>query len=298
VIAAPLSHTHAFYTSLFYLACGSTQILLPRFERAAYLAACEQFGSDMLTGVPAMFAMLLRDPALEQIDRLRIRSIRMGGSPISARLWDDVLGAFPNASILNVYGATEAGPLIFGPDPAGRAIPACACGWPVAGVDVRLVDERGADAEEGTLWVRAPSGSLRHRNADGWFVTSDRFRRDALGAYHFVGRTDDAFDCGGVIVYPQQVEALLERHPDIREAVVVAVPDDVKTFVPVAFVVAREPARLTEEAVRKFSLEHGPAYQHPRRVVFLDAFPLIGANKIDRLALRKRAAGLARGSRV
>ena len=64
-------------------------------------------------------------------------------------------------------------------------------------------------------------------------------RRDADGFYYFVGRADDMFVCGGENIYPGEVETMLERHPGIQQACVVAVPDEIKGAKPVAFVVPR-----------------------------------------------------------
>ena len=72
---------------------------------------------------------------------------------------------------------------------------------------------------------------------DGWYISGDVFRRDAAGAYTFVGRADDMFVCGGENIYPGEVESMLERHPDILQACVVPVPDEIKGEKPFAFVV-------------------------------------------------------------
>jgi long-chain acyl-CoA synthetase len=117
-------------------------------------------------------------------------------------------------------------------------------------------------------------------------------RRDADGIHYFVGRADDMFVCGGENVFPGDVESMLESHPDIRQAAVVPVPDDIKGEKPFAFVVPRHGHALTEDAVKQYALAKAPAYQHPRRVVFVDELPMAGTNKIDRAALRTRALTL------
>jgi long-chain acyl-CoA synthetase len=106
----------------------------------------------------------------------------------------------------------------------------------------------------------------------------------------FVGRADDMFQCGGENVYPGEVEKLLGRHPEVAQACVVPVADDIKYQLPVAFVVAKPGTRPTEDALRRFALDNGPAYAHPRAVWFIDELPLAGTNKIDRKALIERAA--------
>ena len=118
-------------------------------------------------------------------------------------------------------------------------------------------------------------------------------RRDADGYYYFVGRKDDMINVAGENVYPKEVEDVLLRHPNLRDACVVPANHAVKGAVPVAFVVERQPGGTTEDDVKQFFLARGAPYAHPRRVVFLDALPLGGTGKIDRAALVARARDLA-----
>src|SRR3984885_5114502 len=83
---------------------------------------------------------------------------------------------------------------------------------------------------------------------------------------------------------------MLETHPDVIQACVVPVPDDIKGTKPVAFVVARKGSGLSERTLKEFSLKNAPAYQHPRSIWFLDSLPLASTNKLDRNALRELAA--------
>jgi long-chain acyl-CoA synthetase len=117
------------------------------------------------------------------------------------------------------------------------------------------------------------------------------FRRDRDGFYFFVGRADDMFVSGGENIYPVEVEKMLERHPEVHQACVVPVPDEIKGVKPVAFVVRTAGSTLSEQAVKEFALANAAAYQHPRRVWFVEELPLAGTNKIDRRALMNRANG-------
>jgi acyl-CoA synthetase (AMP-forming)/AMP-acid ligase II len=125
--------------------------------------------------------------------------------------------------------------------------------------------------------------------ADGYYMTGDVFRRDADGFHFFVGRTDDMFVSGGENIYPGDVERMLERHPDIAQAAVVPIDDDIKGQKPVAFVIVKDGRSLSEDAVKQYALAHAPAYQHPRFVWFVERLPLSSTNKVDRAALRSEA---------
>jgi acyl-CoA synthetase (AMP-forming)/AMP-acid ligase II len=183
---------------------------------------------------------------------------------------------------------------VFGPHPKGLKQPPDSVGYPHPAVDLRLVDGGNANAEQGELEMKCPAVMLGYHNrpdlkdaitADGFYVTKDVFRRDRDGFYYFVGRTDDMFVCGGENIYPGDVERMLETLPAIAQAAVVPIDDAIKGQKPVAFVVRKDGAALTEEEVKRHALANAPANEHPRFVWFLDRLPLASTNKVDRAAL-------------
>jgi acyl-CoA synthetase (AMP-forming)/AMP-acid ligase II len=227
----------------------------------------------------------------------------MGSAPLTQALIDKVKRLFPGAQATNGYGTTEAGPVVFGPHPDGLPKPDISLGYPISGIGLRLVQGDNLAAQEGELQLRTPALMPGYHHlpektaavltADGYYRTGDVLRRDAQGFFYFVGRVDDMFVCNGENVYPAEVEQMLERHPDIQQACVVPVPDEVRGQKPVAFIVRAPGAGLTAQGVKDYALANGPAYQHPRHVEFVAALPLAGTNKIDRKALMDRAAALA-----
>ena len=162
-----------------------------------------------------------------------------------------------------------------------------------------MVDAKGREGDEGELWQRTPALMLRYLNdaertsrvltPDGWYKSGDVFRRDAAGCYWFVGRTDDMFVSGGENIFPSEVELVLARHPDVAQAAVVPVPDEIKGTKPVAFVVPRPGTQPTEEEIKRHVLDNAPAYQHPRLVIFVKELPLASTNKVDRRHLERLA---------
>jgi len=158
--------------------------------------------------------------------------------------------------------------------------------------DGKVVDDEGElEMKCGALMThyhKLPAKTAQVMTPDGYYRTSDVFRRDADGFFYFVGRVDDMFVCGGENIYPGEVEKMLEKHPGIDQAAVVPVPDELKGHKPVAFVVRAKGIDLDEQAVKTYSLAHAPAYQHPRRVFFVDEMPLAGTNKIDKRVLARQ----------
>ncbi len=277
---------------------GGTIVLLPSFTAAGYIDATARYRVQALTAVPTMIAMMLRDPAMADADMSSVTSVRVGSAPLSATLAAQIRDAFPGATLMNGYGTTEAGPIVFGPHPAGLMRPDLSVGVAHPAVELRLM-QAGAAADEGVLEMRCPAlmngyhklpeATRKALTPDGFYVTGDVFRRDCDGFYFFVGRADDMFVCGGENIYPGEVEKMLERHPAVHQVCVVPLPDELKAHKPVAFVVPHPGTTVTEDDIKQFALANAPAYQHPRRVWFLDELPLAGTNKIDRKRLTERA---------
>jgi long-chain acyl-CoA synthetase len=292
LIAAPLYHMNALALSQLACAAHATIVLLPQFTAAAYIEAIGRHRCTWLTAVPPMIAMMLRESDLmARADLSSVEFVRMGSAPVSASLMAALHLALPQAQVTNAYGTTEAGPIVFGPHPKGLKQPEMSVGYPHKLVDLRL------DAS-GVLEMKCPALMLGYHNrpeltpltADGYYITNDVFRRDADGFHYFVGRTDDMFVSGGENIYPGDVERMLERHPDVAQACVVPIDDEIKGQKPVAFIVPKEGRAPTDAAIKSFALANAPAYQHPRFVWFMDRLPLASTNKLDRAALIELAA--------
>jgi long-chain acyl-CoA synthetase len=297
LIAAPLYHMNALALMLLVAASGSTAVLMPQFQAVRYIDAISRYRCTWLTAVPPMIAMMMREKeALKHADLSSVRTLRMGSAPVNDTLVAETRALLPNARIINAYGTTEGGPIVFTGPPPGALLPTGSLGKPHPQVQVRLV---GPDAPDmGVLQMKSPAIMLGYHNRpdvkspvteDGYYDTGDVFRRDADGYFFFVGRSDDMFVSGGENIFPGEVESVLESHPEILQACVVPVADDIKGSKPVAFVVRRQGSTLDEESVKQYVLANAPAYQHPRRVWFLDTMLLAATNKIDRNALRLRA---------
>jgi len=298
LVAAPLYHKNALNAIKQGLTAGATLPLLPQFDIEHYIDVIARHRCTVISGVPTMMAMMLkRKDRLAGIDKSSVRTIMMGSAPSSPQLIQELRATFPNAEPLVVYGVTEGGPVPLGPHPEGKLRPPGSLGVPYPGTEAKLVGGPGPD--EGELVLRNPGNLLGYHNLrdettkrlrDGWYYTGDVCRRDADGFYFFVGRTDDMFVSGGENIYPGEVEALLQRHPAVHQALVMPFDHELKGQVPYAFVVPRAGAKVTEDELKQFALANGPAYQHPRRVFLIKELPLAGTNKIDRDRLRRWVA--------
>ena len=306
LVAAPLYHMNALALAKLACAAYATIVLLPQFTALAYIEAIGRHRCTWLTAVPPMIAMMLRErEALARTDLSSVEFIRMGSAPVSQSLMEAIRHALPNVSVTNAYGTTEGGPVVFGAHPKGLPQPDMSVGYPHPQVELRLVDGDNRHAPQGVLEIKCPALMNGYHNrpdvrppftADGFYVTGDVFRRDAAGFHYFVGRGDDMFVSGGENVYPSDVERMLERHPDVAQAAVVPIDDEIKGQKPVAFVVSKPGRSPSADEIKRFALANAPAYAHPRFVWFVDELPLAATNKVDRallhgLAQERLAAG-------
>ena len=299
LVAAPLYHMNGLAMSQTTFSQGDTVVLLPQFTTRGYIEAAAKHRVGFLTSVPTMIAMMLREKELlATADLSAVEAVRMGSAPLTQALIDQVRKVFPKAAIGNGYGTTEAGPVVFGPHPKGVPQPELSTGYPHPEVQLRLMRDGREVNDEGALEMKCgalmthyhklPDVTAKVMTPDGYYRTNDVFRRDADGFFYFIGRVDDMFVCGGENIYPGEVEKMLERHPAIHQAAVIPVPDELKGHKPVAFVVRANGASVDEQDVKTYALANAPAYQHPRRVFFVDEMPLAGTNKIDKRVLAQQ----------
>ncbi len=299
LIAAPLFHMNGLFSAKMVMINGGTVVLMTSFTARGYIRAIDRQRVSMITSVPTMLALVMRETAeLAKADFSCVTTAVTGSAPATAEFFEQMHSLFPRAETANSWGTTESGPLGFGPHPDGIARPMGALGYPRKNIEIRFIGGAESGPTQGVLHIRTPAlmtgylnreADTKKRLIDGWYDTGDVVRRDENGFVFFVGRADDMFQCGGENVYPGEVEKLLGQHPDVAQACVVAVPDEIKYQLPVAFVVPRPGSTPSEDALRRFTLDNGPAYAHPRAVWFIDEMPLAGTNKIDRKTLVDRA---------
>jgi long-chain acyl-CoA synthetase len=295
--AVPLYHKNAMAGAIkTVLYAGASTVILPNFEPRRFLQTLSEYRCTHSSGVPAVFTLLLQQKdLLQSLDFSALKGLKIGSAPTARELQEAVEAAF-GVPVRESYGLTEGGPVMIGSPIDGSDVPKGSCGvaWPEG--EVKLIGPDGKESQSyGELWVRNPGVTPgyhnlpevnRERLVDGWLRTGDLFSRDDAGFFFFKGRTDDMFKSGGETIYPLEVEGLLLTHPDVADVSVVPVPHAIKGEVPVAVVVKRRGSAIDEKELKDYSMEKGPAYAHPRRVLFVDALPLNGAAKTDRVAVK------------
>jgi len=296
VQATPCFHAalNALTTPLYHL--GARVALTPRFEPGGYLRLVDELGATLLFMVPTMFQMLADHPDFARTDLGRVRWAISGGAPCPLPLRD----AFARRGVRfrQGYGLTEAGVNCFAIDLATAERKPASVGRAIlhSRAVVRRPDGTPCAAEEvGELTLAGPhlfSGYFERPEATaevlrgGWLWTGDLARVDAEGDLTLVGRRKDMFISGGENVFPAEVAAALDDHPDVAACAVTGVPDPRWGEVGLAAVVRRPGADLDADAVRAYLRQRLANYKVPKHVRFLDALPVSGAGKVLTRALR------------
>lgn len=216
-----------------------------------------------------------------------------------------------NTPAMEAFGMTEVGPTLFVPLEATEMIGSGSCGKPAAFRECRVVDESGNDVargEIGELVVRGEGimqGYYKKPEANRasyfgeWFRTGDLFRQDGQGYFYIVGRLKDMVRRAGENVAAREVEAVLKNFPQILDAAVVPVPDDMRGQEVKAYIVL-QPEQRPDRAMLDAILEHCDGklapFKVPRYVEFIEQLPRTPSEKIAKGELIKAKPDLRSGS--
>lgn len=293
LVALPIFHANGRLSIGAALQTGGLIVIQPRFNARAALERIAHHRITYFLGVaPAYAAMLKETDTLGRLDFSSLRYLWVGAASSSSELLRQVSEAL-DVQVIHTYGSTEGG-VNAQAEPRTSGFESCGKSFP--GVETRLLDPAtGREGNPGELWVRCDwlaSGYwglpelTRTRFVDGWYRTGDLFAIDQEGRMYFRGRADDTFNVGGEKVHPTDVEVLLQAHPAVLSASVVAMPHEEKGQVPAAMVVLRPGARPSVDELKAHCIRNGPAYAHPRRILFVDALPVAATGKVDKRAIR------------
>lgn len=303
---ARLSTAYGLGSGLFLsLAAKAESLLFPEQPHSGKLfKVLDQFQPTVLFATPSVYAQLAHDA--EKANRAtplaKLRCAVAGAEGMPERLIPRIRSVLGTEVVVG-YGLTE----IFQFALAGRSDDPGArpgvCGKPLAGVQVRLVDEDGDPVgvdEIGTLelscgslfagyWGGGGQAGDHELRADGWFTTRDRFMVDREGFYHHCGRVDDLFKVGGKWVSPAEVERALTAHEGVWECAVIGADDEEGLIKPLAFVVTNvgwEPGPKLEAELREYVKQTLAPYKYPRWIEFIEALPRGPGGKLLRYKLR------------
>jgi benzoate-CoA ligase family protein len=284
---------------LFPLSVGATGVLEPAPARPDLLAErAREYRATLFFAGPTFFAGMLR----AQLPPDALGSVRLAtsaGEPLPAALYQrwtqhfgiDILDGIGMTEMLHIFLSNRRGEVR--PGTTGVAVP---------GYDLRILDDEGREvppATPGTLYVRGASAATgywarydasRQVFQGEWLRTGDTYVQDGDGYYSCLGRTSDMLKASGMWVSPTEVETRLLAHHAVAQAVVVAAHDADGLEKPVAYVLLRPGASVSEDELIQFCRDGLPSFKRPRRVLFVEEYPTTATGKIRRVDLRARAA--------
>ena len=278
---------------------GGEIVMLPRFEAAAALKAITRTQMTALPGVPTMYQALLDNPEIANTRFASLRACISGGAPLAAEVkarFEEVTGA----NVVEGYGLTESSGVVSTNPYEGLNKPGT-IGQPLPGTLVRLVDKEDpskdvAPGEPGEIIFAGPQvmrGYWNRPDADaevfigGFLRTGDVGQIDEDGYIRIVDRIKDMIAVGGFKVFPSQIEEILYRHPAVKEALVIGVPDPYRGESPKAFVALQEDAEADGAALMAWLNPQLGKHERVIAVDIRDSLPKTLIGKLDRKELRK-----------
>jgi long-chain acyl-CoA synthetase len=300
---APLFHITGLVATL------ATALLLPapmvlgyRFDPTTALDLIERYRCTFTVGSITVFIAFMHDPSAADRDLSSLTKVWSGGQAIAPATVEEFQRRF-GSYIHNIYGMTETtSPSHAVPrgatapvDPASGAL---SVGVPTYGVVARIVDDDGHDVAPGSIgeivmagpqvvpgyWRRPDETVAAIRN--GAIHSGDVGFMDPEGWFYVVDRKKDLINASGYKVWPREVEDVLYRHPAVREAAVVGVPDEYRGETVKAYVSLRAGIAAAPDDLIAFCRRELAAYKYPREVEILDELPKTPTGKILRRSLR------------
>lgn len=283
-------------------ALGQTVVLQRKFNAEDWLRIVSKYHVTSTFSAPTPIRMICSLPAdvKSKYDTSSMKRMIANAAPWSFALKQMYLADFPHDSLFEVYGSTELGVnCVLRPEDQLRK--PGSCGKPAPLVDIKLFDDDGIEItgtgpdHPGELFVKSPAVF-----AD-YYKQHDKFEADQKHGYQTVGdiaywddegflyicdRKKDMIISGGMNIYPAEIEAALEAHPDIYESAVFGIPSDEWGETVHAVVVQREGAGLTDADVIAHAKEKLAGYKIPRSITWTDELPKTGSGKILKRELR------------
>ncbi|HEV3139040.1 MAG TPA: long-chain fatty acid--CoA ligase [Vicinamibacterales bacterium] len=315
LVVIPYFHIYAFSVCMMVgLRIGALQIIHPKYDPDAVLAAIREFTPTYFPAVPTVFVSLLNHPKVGEAGLERVRLFNSGGAPCPVEVMEEFerrIGRPLNEG----YGLSETSPVTHStPQLAYRKMGTI--GLPFPDTDVKIVDVETGTRElpvgqAGELCVHGPqvmkgywnrpdeTAQALRTHADGrvWFHTGDVAVMDGDGYTSIVQRKKDLIIVDGFNVYPSEVESVLYTHPSVRLAAVIGIPDAYHGEVVKACIALRPGTTATADDIVAHCRQGLTEYKVPRHVEVRDTLPMSAVGKILYRVLRDEHAATLTGKR-
>jgi long-chain acyl-CoA synthetase len=294
LVCSPLAHSAPHRFALRTLEAGGTVVLQERFEAEEALATIDLMGITTTFMVPTHLERIMAlGHRLARYDISSVRLLAHAGAPIREETKRRVIDTFPAGSVWEFYGSTEGVATRISSDEWLRKPGSVGTADPPCRVIIKTSGGGEASAGEiGEVWIDDPSGGRfeywgdPERTAAAWdgsaFTVGDLGVLDDDGYLFLTGRKHDTIITGGINVYPLEVEAVLESHPAVAEAMVYAAPHPEWGQEVVAQVVGQPEFPLDGELLREWARERLAGFKCPRRIDVVESLPRTATGKLQR----------------
>lgn len=285
------------------LIAGATLVPVAVFDLDVVLDLIESESISVLPGPPTIYQGLLNHPGLDPKRTTSLRLAVTGAAVVPVELVEAMRDTLGFGTVVTAYGMTEASGIATScrrEDPA--ALIASTSGRAYPGVEVRVVDDSGAELPAGApgeVIVRGynvmsgyfedPEKTAEVIDSEGWFHTGDVGVMDDDGYLRITDRIKDMFIVGGFNAYPAEIERLLLLHPDVAQVAVIGVPDDRLGEVGFAYVLATSGSTADPKQIIAWAKENMANFKAPKYVEVVDELPLNASGKVLKFELRDRA---------
>ena len=307
----PLFHANGWGHAHASTMMGVKHVMVRRFDPVGVYELIQKHRATEMSLVPTMANALLAVPETGAYDLSSMRQIQIGGAAASPELIQRMEQRF-SCRVFAGYGLTETAPVLTFARPKRELTFAsdreryerqAMTGWPVPGVEVRVVDNEDHDVPRdrstmGEVITRsdhvmtgyyAEPDATNEVMSGGWFHTGDMAVWDDDGYIHIVDRKKEIIVSGGENISSIEVEKAIAAHPEVFECAVVAAPDDKWGEVPAAIVVLKPGSTLEAKSLCAFLDSRLAKFKIPRRIEFSEEpLPKTGTGKIRKLVLKER----------
>jgi acetyl-CoA synthetase len=263
-----------------------------RFDPVRMLQVLQDYEITNLSAAATHYRMMKNSGAADNY-RYHLRKATFTGEPIDTATAEFCEATF-GLPIRSIYGTTEVGVVLVNyPGADDIKVKRGSLGKPVPGVELAILDAEGKPCAPGQV------GELMVHRRDDWFPTKDRAHLDEEGYFYHDGRADDVIISAGYTMGAVEIEDVLLKHDDVREAAVIGVPDEARGHVVKAFIITDRPGDdAFVKELQDFTRERLSQHEYPRVVEFTTELPKTPAGKVNRKKLRDLEASRREGKRT
>ena len=270
---------------------GGKIVMQSKFDAEKVVHYLEEEKISLLLALPTVLQMISKSESFKTADLSALRYIISGGEAISR----EVIERWKfekNVDIRPGYGLTEAGPRITSLHQDFILTKSNSIGKPNFYVQLDIVDSKGNTVQNNQLGELKIKGEMvtpgywnnsvatKDKIKNSWFHTGDLAYRDEEGFYYLCGRMDDMYISGGENIFPQEIEKVLNQHPQIDQSLIIPMNDEIWGKKGVAFI--KTNSQITDENIRDFLKDKLAKFKQPKEFFLMKDFPVTGFGKISR----------------